>query len=101
MSAWMTADLAMDVLAMACSRRRTAPGLMIHSDRGSQYASLEYRQFLSARGFVCSMSRKANGWDNAPAESFFRTLKTELVYQQRFDSREQAQQDIFECIEVF
>ena len=101
MSARMTADLVMDALAMACGRRRTAPGLMIHSDRGSQYASLAYQQFLSTRGFVCSMSRKASCWDNAPAESFFRTLKTELVYQQRFDSREQAQQDIFEYIEVF
>ena len=74
---------------------------MVHSDRGSQYASSDYQAFLAKRDFVCSMSRKANCWDNAPAESFFHTLKTELVYHRRFETREQAQQEIFEYIEVF
>jgi putative transposase len=101
MSARMTADLVVDALAMARGRRKTAPGLMVHSDRGSQYASAEYQQFLATHGWVCSMSRKANCWDNAPAESFFHTLKTELVYHRRFETREQAQHEIFEYIEVF
>lgn len=97
----MTADLVCDALQMACWRRRPGEGLLVHSDRGSQYASGAYQALLQQHGFVCSMSRKANCWDNAPAESFFHTLKTELVYHCRFQTREQAKQAIFEYIEVF
>lgn len=101
MSERMTADLVINALQMACWRRWPGPGVLVHSDRGSQYASGDFQKLLKARGFVCRMSRKANGWDNAPAESFFHTLKTELIYQRRFATREQAQQEIFEYIEVF
>lgn len=97
----MTADWVCDALQIACWRRRPGEGLLVHSDRGSQYASGAYQALVQQHGFVCSMSRKANCWDNAPAESFFHTLKTELVYHCRFQTREQAKQAIFEYIEVF
>ncbi len=74
---------------------------MAHSDRGSQYASALYQKTLQEHEFVCSMSRKGNCWDNAPAESFFHTLKTELVHHRRYQTREEAKQEIFEYIEVF
>jgi putative transposase len=79
MSAWMTADLVIDALQMARWRRRPGKGLLVHTDRGSQYASGRFQALLKDQGYVCSMSRKGNCWDNAPAESFFHTLKTELV----------------------
>lgn len=101
MSAWMTADLVMDALQMARWRRRPGEGLLVHTDRGSQYASGRFQALLKDQGYVCSMSRKGNCWDNAPAESFFHTLKTELIHHRRFETREQAKQDIFEYIEVF
>jgi transposase InsO family protein len=101
MSAWMTADLVMDALQMARWRRRPGKGLLVHSDRGSQYASGRFQALLKDQGYVCSMSRKGNCWDNAPAESFFHTLKTELIHHRRFETREQAKQEIFEYIEVF
>ncbi len=101
MSAWMTADLVVDALRMARWRRRPGKGLLVHSDRGSQYASGRFQALLSEHGYVCSMSRKGNCWDNAPAESFFHTLKTELIHHRRFETREQAKQEIFEYIEVF
>ncbi|GEN11436.1 hypothetical protein MFU01_64730 [Myxococcus fulvus] len=72
-----------------------------HSDRGSQYASEDYRQLLEERGIECSMSRKGNCWDNAVAESFFSTLKQELVYLTRFETRAAAKGALFEYIEVF
>jgi putative transposase len=101
MSAWMTADLVMDALQMARWRRRPGEGLLVHTDRGSQYASGRFQALLKDQDYVCSMSRKGNCWDNAPAESFFHTLKTELIHHRRFETREQAKQDIFEYIEVF
>lgn len=101
MSSLMTADLVVQSLQMAIQRRRPGKGLMVHSDRGSQYASGRFQALLREQGFVCSMSRKGNCWDNAPAESFFHTLKTELIHHRRFKSREQAKQDIFEYIEAF
>jgi transposase InsO family protein len=101
MSAWMTADLVMDALQMARWRRRPGKGLLVHTDRGSQYASGRFQTLLKDQGYVCSMSRKGNCWDNAPAESFFHTLKTELIHHRRFETREQAKQEIFEYIEVF
>ena len=70
-------------------------------DRGSQYASKSHRRILKQHGIIQSMSRKGDCWDNAVAESFFRTLKTECVYHEKFTTREQAKQTIFEYIEVF
>ena len=97
----MRSSLVCEALKMAIGSRETAPGLMIHSDRGSQYASHAFRQLLGDHQFIASMSRKAQCWDNAVAESFFHTLKTELVFQQRYATREQAKQAIFEYIEIF
>jgi putative transposase len=88
-------------LCMACFNRSPAPGLLHHSDRGSQYASGDYQRLLKSSGIVCSMSRKGNCWDNAVMESFFATLKTELVYHRNYETRREAQSDIFEYIEVF
>ena len=101
MSDRMTATLVTDSLEMALWKRRPLAGLLVHSDRGSQYASGRYQQLLSDNGFICSMSRKGNCWDNAVAESFFHTLKTELIHHEDFQTREEAQQAIFEYIEVF
>jgi putative transposase len=75
--------------------------LIVHADRGVQYAASEFRSKLDEEGFIASMSRKGNCYDNAFAESFFHTLKTELVYQTEFATREEARRAIFEYIEVF
>ena len=72
-----------------------------HTDRGSQYASYAHRDLLEKHGIIQSMNRKGNCWDNAVAESFFHTLKTELVYHEVYETRAQANQSIFEYIEVF
>lgn len=88
-------------LEMALARRRPAPGLIHHSDRGSQYASTDYQELLHGVAFVSSMSRRGNCWDNAPVESFFATLKTELVYRSTYGTREEAGRALFEYIEVF
>ena len=101
MSSRMTATLVTDSLQMAMWKRRPAAGLLVHSDQGSQYVSGSYQKLLSDNQFVCSMSRKGCCWDNAVAESFFHTLKTELVYHEDFQTREEAHQAIFEYIEVF
>lgn len=101
MSERMTAGLANNALMMAIFKRRPPEGLMVHSDRGSQYASDLYQKTITDHGFICSMSRKANCWDNAPSESFFHTLKTELTHHRRYQTRQKAKQDIFEYIEVF
>lgn len=101
MDSRMTATLVTDSLQMAMWKRRPGAGLLVHSDRGSQYASERYQTLLSENEFVCSMSRKGNCWDNAVAESFFHTLKTELIHHEDFQTREEAQQAIFEYIEVF
>lgn len=101
MSERMTASLVNDALMMALWKRKPAAGLMVHSDRGSQYASKLYQGTIKSNGFICSMSRRGNCWDNAPSESFFHTLKTELTHHQRYRTREDAKQDIFEYIEVF
>src|SRR5438105_8507144 len=93
--------LVLEALAAAVGRRVPNAGLVHHSDRGSQYASNDYQTALDDLGVVCSMSRKGNCWDNAVAESFFATLKTELVYQRRFATREEAREAIFDFIEVF
>jgi len=101
MSSRMTRRPVLDALDMAVGRRRPGPGLLHHSDRGSQYACGDYRKALSAHGMMCSMSRKGDCWDNAPMESFFHTLKTELVNHQRYRTRWEAKADIFEYIEIF
>jgi putative transposase len=93
--------LVMDALRMAHRRRRPVAGLVHHSDRGSQYASDEYRQLLNDYGMKVSMSRKGDCWDNAVIESFFGTLKRELVHHRRYRTRAEARKDIFEFIEVF
>jgi putative transposase len=97
----MATDLVIDALKMAWFRRKPAPGLIHHSDRGSQYASHAFRRKLSEYGMRCSMSRKGNCWDNAPTESFFNSLKNERVHATRYATREQAIADVFEYIEVF
>lgn len=101
MSERMKASLVTDALTMAIWKRQPGKGLLVHSDRGSQYVSESYQGLLADKGFKCSMSRKGNCWDNAPSESFFHTLKTELIHHEDFLTREAAKQAIFEYIEVF
>lgn len=103
---WQMADhlkaaLTCDALAMAIKRRVPARGLICHSDRGVQYACREYRRLLERYGLVCSMSRRGDCYDNAPAESFFATLKGELTGSERYRTRQEAKTAIFEFIEVF
>jgi len=96
------ASLCVDALQMALEHRRPGAGLLHHSDRGVQYACDAYQSLLEQNGLTCSMSRVGNCYDNAAMESFFSTLKRERVYQdQRYATREQARQSIFEYIEVF
>ena len=97
----MTADIVTDALTMAWFRRRPAPGLLHHSDRGSQYASPLFQDKLKDYGMICSMSRKGNCWDNAPTESFFGSLKNERVHDTRYATRAEAIADLFDYIEVF
>lgn len=94
-------ELTLSALKMALGRRSVGDGLLHHSDRGSQYASQDYRRLLAGNGIVASMSRPGNAYDNAPMESFFATLKSELLHHHRFQSRDQARRAIFEYIEVF
>jgi transposase InsO family protein len=103
---WSMADhlrmeLVGDALAMAIQRRDPVAGLIHHSDRGVQYACGPYQQMLEQHGLVCSMSRKGNCYDNALAESFFATLKNELVNHEHYATRAQARASVFEYIEVF
>ena len=101
MSERIDRGLAIQALRTAVGRRLPNAGLLHHSDRGSQYASGDYQQALTDLGVVCSMSRKANCWDNSVAESFFATLKTELIYTRRFATRADAREAIFDFIETF
>ena len=101
LSSRMFAKLVADALNMAITTRNPEPGLIHHSDRGSQYASGAFRAILNEYGFKGSMSRKGDCWDNSVAESFFKTLKTELIYDQHYATREEARLDIFEYIEVY
>lgn len=101
MDSSMDCRLVRRALDMAVESRRPSPGLVHHSDRGSQYASADYRSDLADRGMVPSMSRKACCYDNAAMESFFHTLKVELTHRYQFQTREQAKRVIFEYIEVF
>ena len=95
----MERDLVLSALKMALALRRPGPDLLHHSDQGSQYASNDYQKLLIKKGFICSMSRKGDCWDNAPVESFFATLKKERVHHRRYRTREQARTDIFRYIE--
>lgn len=97
----MDRSLVLAALGMAVGNRQPPRGLVHHSDRGSQYASEDYRTALSANGMVASMSRRACCYDNAAMESFWHTLKVELIHRQRFQTRAEAIQAIFEYIEVF
>ena len=101
MGSRMTTNLVNNALLMALWKRKPARGLIFHSDRGSQYASDSYRNILTTHGIKASMSRKGNCWDNAVAESFFHTLKIELVHHSDYATREEANASIFEYIEVF
>lgn len=103
---WSTGEsletsLCLNALSMALGHRVGIEDLVHHSDRGVQYASDDYQKALKARGITCSMSRRANCWDNAVAESFFGTLKTELIYRRPWLTRESAREAIGEYIEVF
>lgn len=100
-SALIDADLCLAALDMAIQSRRPAPGLIHHSDRGSQYASYKYRRALEKQGMICSMSRRGDCWDNAVAESFWGTLKNELHEEGDFYNRAHARSVIFEYIEDF
>jgi transposase InsO family protein len=101
MSERITDDLTLDALGMALARRCPPPGLLHHSDRGSQYASGDYQKLLERHGIVCSMSRRGDCWDNAVAESFFGRLKVELVHDAAWATRTTARSELFEYIEVF
>ena len=102
MSSRMTAELTtIAALKQYVRHYSPAPGVIFHSDRGVQYASDNFRTLLKKYQFIQSMSGKGNCYDNAVAESFFKTLKTELVYHERYWTRAQARASIFEYIEVF
>ncbi|WP_259596692.1 IS3 family transposase [Candidatus Berkiella cookevillensis] len=97
----ITADLAVSALEMALKQVDCSKALLFHSDRGVQYASHAFKEVIKNNGMVHSMSRKADCWDNAVAESFFGTLKQELVYHCKFKTRDEAKLAIFDYIEVF
>lgn len=97
----MTADIVTDALTMAWFRKRPAPGLLHHSDRGSQYASHAFQSKLSEYSMTCSMSRKGNCWDNAPTESWFNSFKNERVHGVRYQTHAEMKAASFEYIEVF
>jgi transposase InsO family protein len=98
---YMTKELVIKALDQAVINRRLSGDILFHSDQGIQYASNEFRSVLNKVGIEQSMSRKGNCYDNAVSESFFHTLKTELVYFEKYDSREDAKLSIFEYIEVY
>ena len=97
----MSVDLVVNALKMAYERRELTPGLIIHSDRGTQYRSNEYIDYMHSNGSKPSMSRKGNCWDNAVMESFYSRLKVELIYPSNFSSISELKSSIFEYIEVF
>lgn len=101
MQASLDAPLAVRALQMALAQRRPPPALIVHSDRGSQFASAQYRRTLAAHHLLASMSRKGNCYDNAHIESFWSSLKYELVYHRRFATHAQARAAIFDYIECF
>nr|CBX27972.1 Insertion element IS600 uncharacterized 31 kDa protein [uncultured Desulfobacterium sp.] len=101
MSSRMKASLATEALMMAYWRRKPGKGLIHHSDRGSQYAGSDYQKLLNTYGMICSMSRKGDCWDNAVAESFFHSLKTEWTAEILYRTRSDARDDVIRYIEMF
>ncbi len=101
MSHEMSAPLVVNAFTMAVGRRRPPSEILLHSDRGSQYASALFQTAMAQCGFICSMSRKANCWDNAVVESFNATIKTELIHRRVWDTREQARAAVYEYIETW
>jgi len=101
MDSKLSHEVIADALRKAIRQRRPKPGVLFHSDRGTQYTSYAFRDLMEQYGFVQSMSSSGNCYDNAVMESFFHTLKTELVYFEKYRSRQEARGDIFEYIEVF
>ena len=101
MAGHMETSLVSDALEMAIARRSPGPGLLHHSDRGVQYTSADYQHLLQSHDMQASMSRKGDCWDNAVAESFWSTLKCELVNHEHYATHQQARASIFEYIEVF
>ena len=101
MGSRMTSRLVVDALAMAVQRRLPGAELVAHSDRGGQYASDHYQRLLAQHGITCSMSRRGDCYDNAPMESFFASLKKELVHHEDYATRAEARASLFEYIEVF
>jgi putative transposase len=101
MDRWMTQQLVLDAFTMATNNSRPGTGLSHHSDQGVQYACRAFQALLKATGIQCSMSRRGNCWDNAVAESFFHSLKVELIHGRNFHTRQEARVEIFDYIEVF
>lgn len=101
MSNRMTKDLVINALESAWLHGRRPSGVLIHSDRGSQYCSNDYQALLKRYGFICSMSRKGNCWDNAPMETFWGKMKYEWLYGRRFRTRDEARAAVFEYVQIF
>jgi len=101
LSCELSAELVLAAVVMAAIRRRPSRGLMFHSDRGVQYTSGQFQKFAKGYGFIQSMSRKGDCWDNACAETFFKTLRAELIRSKIYRSREEARRAIFEYVEIF
>jgi transposase InsO family protein len=101
LSSSLSHEMVIAALKRAIRRRRPAKGLIFHSDRGVQYACADFRKELAEHGFIQSMSRKGDCWDNAVAESFFGIMKTELVYHEKYDGHEDTLHSVFEYIEAF
>jgi putative transposase len=101
MSDRMTKELVINALNSAYLRGGRSSGVLIHSDRGSQYCSNEYQKLLKRYGFICSMSRKGNCWDNAPMEAFWGKMKYEWLNEQHFKTRDEARAAVFEYVEIF
>ena len=97
----LRSELVSEALQMAIRRRRPGAGLLHHSDRGMQYACGDYRDLLQEHGIQCSMSRRGNCYDNAVMESFFKTLKAELVHHEHYTTQQQARQSLHDYIEIF
>ena len=101
MSAEMTSQFVTDALMMAIWRRGKPQALLHHSDRGSQYTSVQFQRLMADQGITCSMSRSGNCWDNAAMESFFSSLKTERTARKTYRTRDEARADVFDYIECF
>jgi transposase InsO family protein len=101
LSSSLSHEMVVTALKRAIRSRHPAKGLIFHSDRGVQYACTDFRKELDAQGFIQSMSRKGDCWDNAVAESFFGIMKTELVYHEKYEGRQDTLHSIFEYIEAF